>query len=85
MPLGWLAILATVSTGLVSYYQIRLGPLTAFSGTIQVDPFSIFFHLLIGAVVVATLLGSLDYFEGHAGHAGEGEDVLGQQSDHLGG
>jgi NADH-quinone oxidoreductase subunit N len=70
-PLGWLAILATVSTGLVSYYQIRLGPLTAFSGTIQVDPFSIFFHLLIGAVVVATLLGSLDYFEGHAGHAGE--------------
>jgi NADH-quinone oxidoreductase subunit N len=70
-PLGWLAILATVSTGFVSYYQIRLGPLTAFSGTIQVDPFSIFFHLLIGAVVVATLLGSLDYFEGHAGHAGE--------------
>jgi NADH-quinone oxidoreductase subunit N len=70
-PLGWLAILATISTGFVSYYQIRLGPLTAFSGMVQVDPFSIFFHLLIAAVVVATLLGSLDYFEGHAGHAGE--------------
>ena len=70
-PLGWLAILGTVATGFVSYYQLRLGVLTAFSGSIQVDPFSIFFHLLIGAVVVATLLGSLDYFEGNASHAGE--------------
>jgi NADH-quinone oxidoreductase subunit N len=70
-PLGWLAILATFATGFISYYQLRLGVLTAFSGTIQVDPFSIFFHLLIGAVVLATLLGSLDYFEGNAGHAGE--------------
>jgi NADH-quinone oxidoreductase subunit N len=70
-PLGWYAILGTTAAGLVSYYQLRLGPLTAFSGTIQVDPFSIFFHLLIAAIVVATLLGSLDYFEGHAGHAGE--------------
>ncbi|HEX9199153.1 MAG TPA: NADH-quinone oxidoreductase subunit N [Acidobacteriaceae bacterium] len=70
-PLGWMAIAGTVATGFASYYQIRLGVLTAFSGTIQVDPFSIFFHLLIGAVVVATLLESLDYFEGNAGHAGE--------------
>ena len=70
-PLGWLAIAGTTATGFVSYYQIRLGVLTTFSGTIQVDPFSIFFHLLIEAVVVATLLGSLDYFEGNAGHAGE--------------
>lgn len=70
-PLGWLAIAGTIATGFVSYYQLRLGILTVFSRTIQVDPFSIFFHLLIGAVVVATLLGSLDYFEGNAGHAGE--------------
>lgn len=70
-PLGWLAIVATAATGFVSYYQLRLGVLTAFSGTVQVDPFSIFFHLLIAAVVLATLLESLDYFEGHAGHAGE--------------
>jgi NADH-quinone oxidoreductase subunit N len=70
-PLGWLAIIGTAATGFVSYYQLRLGVLTAFSGTVQVDPFSIFFHLLIAAVVVATLLASLDYFEGNAGHAGE--------------
>jgi NADH-quinone oxidoreductase subunit N len=70
-PLGWLAIAGTVSTGFISWYQLRLGVLTVFSGTVQVDPFSVFFHLLIGAVVVATLLGSLDYFEGNASHAGE--------------
>jgi NADH-quinone oxidoreductase subunit N len=70
-PLGWLAIAGTTATGFISWYQLHLGTLSAFSGNIQVDGFSIFFHLLIGAVVVATLLGSLDYFEGHASHAGE--------------
>jgi NADH-quinone oxidoreductase subunit N len=70
-PLGWLAITGTVAAGCASWYQLRLGVLTAFSGSIQVDHFSIFFHLLIAAVVAATLLGSLDYFEGRAGHAGE--------------
>jgi NADH-quinone oxidoreductase subunit N len=70
-PLGWLAIAGAVAAGLASWYQLRLGVLTAFSGSIQVDPFSVFFHLLIAAIVVATLLGSLDYFEGKAGHAGE--------------
>jgi NADH-quinone oxidoreductase subunit N len=70
-PLGWLAILGTVGAGLASAYQHHAGNLTAFSGSIQVDSFSIFFHLLIAGVVLATLLGSLDYFEGKAGHAGE--------------
>ena len=41
----------------------------------QVDNFSVFFHLLIAAIVVVSLLGSLDYFnvtaESHIGHAGE--------------
>ncbi len=70
-PLGWLAIAGATAAGFVSWYQLRLGVMYAFSGTVRVDPFSIFFHLLIAAVVVATLLGSLDYFEGHASHAGE--------------
>lgn len=70
-PLGWLAILATAAAGVASYRQLPLGRLSAFSGTIQVDAFSIFFHLLIASVAIATLLASLDYFEGHAGHAGE--------------
>jgi NADH-quinone oxidoreductase subunit N len=70
-PLGWLAISGTVAAGLASWYQLRFGTLHAFFGTVQVDAFSVFFHLLIAAVVLVTLLSSLDYFEGYATHAGE--------------
>jgi NADH-quinone oxidoreductase subunit N len=73
-PLGWLAILGTIAAGVASAYQALFASdhaLRAFSNTIQVDTFSIFFHLLIAAVVLVTLLGSLDYFEGNASHAGE--------------
>jgi NADH-quinone oxidoreductase subunit N len=70
-PLGWLAIFGTAAAGLAACYQHRFGVLSAFGGSIQVDAFSIFFHLLIAAVVLVTLLGSLAYFEGKAGHAGE--------------
>jgi NADH-quinone oxidoreductase subunit N len=70
-PLGWLAILGTLGAGLASWYQTGFGTMHSFFGTIQVDSFSIFFHLLIAAIVLVTLLSSLDYFEGHASHAGE--------------
>ena len=70
-PLGWIAIAGTAAAGLASYYQLQLGTLHAFYNSIQVDAFSAFFHMLIAAVVFATLLGSLDYFEGNATHAGE--------------
>jgi len=70
-PLGWLAILAALAAGLAAWYQLGFGTLHAFFGTIQTDAFSVFFHLLIAAVVLVTLLGSLDYFEGNASHAGE--------------
>jgi len=70
-PLGWLAILSTVAAGLSSWYQLSFGTIHAFFGTIQVDAFSVFFHLLISAIVLVTLLSSLDYFEGNATHAGE--------------
>ena len=75
-PLGWLAIAATVLSGVAAWYQLGFGTFTGFSGNIQVDAFSVFFHLLIAAAVLVTLLGSLDYFdgwssEGNSGHAGE--------------
>jgi NADH-quinone oxidoreductase subunit N len=73
--LGWVSILATLLAGAASLFQLHTynqsGRIMAFSNSIQVDPFSIFFHLLIASVVIVTLLGSLDYFEGHATHAGE--------------
>jgi NADH-quinone oxidoreductase subunit N len=70
-PLGWLAILGTLAAGLASWYQLGFGTIHGFFGTIQVDAFSVFFHLLIAAIVLVTLLSSIDYFEGHATHAGE--------------
>jgi NADH-quinone oxidoreductase subunit N len=70
-PLGWLAILGTLAAGLASWYQLGFGTVHAYFGTIQVDTFSVFFHLLISAIVLVTLLSSIDYFEGHATHAGE--------------
>ncbi len=75
-PLGWLALLATIAAGAASWYQLGFGTTLAFSGNIQIDAFSVFFHLLIAGVVLVTLLGSLDYFdaepsENNSGHAGE--------------
>jgi NADH-quinone oxidoreductase subunit N len=75
-PLGWLAILGTAASGLAALYQLRIvdatAPITGFYATIQVDAFSIFFHLLIASIVLVTLLASLDYFEGGTvTHAGE--------------
>ena len=75
--LGWLAIIGTALAGASAWYQHRLidnaagAPIIGFYGTVQADEFSIFFHLLIAAVVVAVLLASLDYFEGPTTHAGE--------------
>src|ERR1700712_4883420 len=74
-PLGWVAIFGTAFSGIAAWYQLRVtnvsGPVTGFYGTIQIDPFSVFFHLLIAGVVLVTLLGSLDYFEDPITHAGE--------------
>ena len=74
-PLGWLAAFGTLVAGLAAFYQLQVvnahGVQTGFYGSIQVDAFSVFFHLLIASVVLATLLGSLDYFESPITHAGE--------------
>ena len=70
-PLGWLAILGTTLAALASWYQLRFGTLHAFYGTIQVDAFAVFFEILIAGVVLVSLLGSLDYFEGSFNHGGE--------------
>jgi NADH-quinone oxidoreductase subunit N len=74
-PLGWLAIAGTFASGVAAFYQLQVvnasGPITAFYATLQVDAFSVFFHLLIASIVVVTLLGSLDYFESPITHAGE--------------
>jgi NADH-quinone oxidoreductase subunit N len=87
-PLGYLAILGTLASGLAAVYQLRIadtlrpttgilstfpasGQFTAFSGTLEISAFSVFFHLLIASIVLVTLLASLDYFEDPITHAGE--------------
>src|SRR6202453_4015041 len=73
-PLGWIAIAGTVGSLVAAWYQVFSNgsiAIHAFSDTIQVDAFSVLFHYIIGAIVLVTLLGSLDYFEGYASHAGE--------------
>ena len=74
-PLGWLAIFGTLASGLAAFYQLHVinlnGTLSGFYASIQIDAFSIFFHLLIASIVLVTLLGSLDYFESPLTHAGE--------------
>jgi NADH-quinone oxidoreductase subunit N len=58
------------ATGILSSIPVSGSP-SAFSGTIQVSAFSVFFHLLIASIVLVTLLASLDYFEDPITHAGE--------------
>jgi NADH-quinone oxidoreductase subunit N len=77
-PLGYLAILGTLGSIAATLFQHHIithitGPFLAFYNTIQIDQFSIFFHLLIASIVLITLLGSLDYFDQTSGvsHAGE--------------
>jgi len=74
-PLGWLAILGTLASIAATLYQHYVisgtGIFTAFYATVQVDSFSIFFHLLIASIVLITLLASLDYFASPITHAGE--------------
>ncbi len=70
-PLGVLAILGTLSAIAASAWQLHLPDGTAFFDAVRTDAFSVFFHLLIGGIVLVTLLVSLDYFEGHSTHIGE--------------
>lgn len=70
-PLGIVATLGTLAAIGASVYQLYIPAGTAFFGTVRSDAFSVFFHLVIGGIVLVTLLISLDYFEGHTSYVGE--------------
>jgi NADH-quinone oxidoreductase subunit N len=70
-PLGWLAIAGTLAALYASLQQLALPAGTAYSGLVQTDAFSVFFHVLICAIVLATLLVSLDTMQGAADNQGE--------------
>jgi NADH-quinone oxidoreductase subunit N len=70
-PLGWLAIVGTLAALYASLQQFTLAPGTAYSGLVETDAFSAFFHVLICGIILVTLLVSLDTMQGAADNQGE--------------
>ena len=70
-PLGWLAIVGVVAALYASLAQYGLAPGTGYSGLVQVDAFSTFFHVLICGIILVTLLVALDTMQGAADNQGE--------------
>jgi NADH-quinone oxidoreductase subunit N len=62
---GFVSSLALLGAGLglaaTALPAIHLG--TAFSGLLRIDGFSVFLHLVVGAVAVLVILGSADYLQ----------------------
>ncbi len=70
-PLGWFTIFGVLAALYASLRQFLLVPGTAYSGLVQTDAFSIFFHVLICGVVLVTLLVALDTLQGAGDNQGE--------------
>jgi NADH-quinone oxidoreductase subunit N len=58
--LGWFAVVGVIASLAATLYQYQLAPGTAYFGTVQTDAFSIFFHVLVAGIVLASLLIALD-------------------------
>ncbi len=78
LPYGWqrryLGVVAALGTALAyaaSIYQLGLPSGTGFYGTVETSPFTVFFHVLICAVVLVVLLLSLDTLPEDSHHQGE--------------
>jgi NADH-quinone oxidoreductase subunit N len=69
--LGWLAAAGTTAAYGTSIWQLSLPAGTAFSGTVETSPFTVFFHVLICGIVIVTLLLSLDTLPEDSHHQGE--------------
>lgn len=59
-PLGWLAAIVAVAALAVSVWQYQMPAGTAYYGVVQTDAFSIFFHVLIAGILLASVLITLD-------------------------
>ncbi len=59
-PLGWLAVVGALAALAASLWQYQLPPGTAYFGVVQTDAFSVFFHVLIAGIVLASLLITID-------------------------
>jgi NADH-quinone oxidoreductase subunit N len=69
--LGWLAAAGTTAAYAAGIWQLSLPSGTGYSGTVETSPFTVFFHVLICAIVIVTLLLSLDTLPEDSHHQGE--------------
>ncbi|HEX8711041.1 MAG TPA: NADH-quinone oxidoreductase subunit N [Terracidiphilus sp.] len=69
--LGWLAAIGTCVALYASIWQFSLPEGTGFSGTVETSAFTIFFHIVICAIVLVALLLSLDTLPEDSHHQGE--------------
>ena len=69
--LGWVAALGTTLALWASLWQLSLPVGTAFYGTVETSPFTVFFHVLICGIVLVVLLLSLDALPEQSHHQGE--------------
>lgn len=70
-PLGWLAVVGVLAALAASFWQYQLPPGTAYSGVVQTDAFSVFFHVLLCGIVLASLLVMLGSVDGETESLGE--------------
>ena len=70
-PMGWIAALGTTLALWASIQQLALPVGTAFYGTVETSPFTVFFHVLVCGIVLVALLLSLDALPETAHHQGE--------------
>ncbi len=70
-PLGWVAALGTTLALWASLWQLSLPQGTGFYGTVETSAFTVFFHVLICGIVLASLLLTLDTLPADSHHQGE--------------
>ena len=70
-PLGWVAAIGTTAALWASLWQLRLPTGTAYFGTVETSPFTVFFHVLICGIVLVALLLALDTLPQDSHHQGE--------------
>ncbi|MFY9908047.1 MAG: NADH-quinone oxidoreductase subunit N [Terriglobales bacterium] len=68
--LGTIALVGALAA-LASTYWMAQYPGTAFTNTIRVEPFSVFFHVLIVAIAAVSILSSFEYLKVQRIRAGE--------------
>ena len=68
---GAFTIIGVIGALFASLQQLRLTPGTAYSGMVQTDAFSIFFHVLICCIVLVTLLIAIDSIDPTSENQGE--------------